>query len=236
MSSSPLNFLGESHRYGLASIIVCQCLKCSTLFRITSCEMTSYSSIPSHYAVNIGATLGQIATWRRADHLKEQLAYIQVPSLSIPTFINLERTMGTAFEEIVSKQLLTTGWMERELAIAQGDYHNRVPAITVVIDAGWSKRSHKHSYNANSGIGVMFGQPQKHCSSLVWGTNITLYMPSTPEVGSQFQPIVAIAIGLVAHVAWRLTSFLKAFGYQKRYMASGTCGLLVIEIALFTTV
>ena len=75
--------------------------------------------------------------------------------------------MGTAFEEIVSKQLLTTGWMERELAIAQGDYHNGVPAITVVIDAGWSKRSHKHSYNANSGIGVMFGQPQKHCSSLV---------------------------------------------------------------------
>ena len=77
--------------------------------------MTSYSSIPSHYAFNIGATLGQIA---RADHLKEQLACIQVPSLSTPTFINLEHTMGTAFEEIVSKQSLTTGWMERESAIA----------------------------------------------------------------------------------------------------------------------
>ena len=83
--------------------------------------MTSYSSIPSNYTVNIGATLGQIANGGGADHLKEQLACIQVPSLSTPTFINLECTMGTVFEEIVSKQLLTTGQMERQLAIVQGN-------------------------------------------------------------------------------------------------------------------
>ena len=71
--------------------------------------MTSYSSTPSHYAVNIGATLGQIATEGGADHLKEQLACIQVPSLSSPTFNDLQHTVGTAFEEIVSRQLLTTG-------------------------------------------------------------------------------------------------------------------------------
>ena len=65
--------------------------------------------------------------------------------------------MGTTFEAIVSTQLLTAGKMERQLAIAQGSYHNGVPAITVVVDAGWSKRSHKHSYNANSGVGVIFG-------------------------------------------------------------------------------
>ena len=27
----------------------------------------------------------------------------------------------------------------------------------MVVDAGWSKRSHKHTYNANSGVGVIFG-------------------------------------------------------------------------------
>ena len=48
--------------------------------------------------------------------------------------------MGTTFEEIVSKQLLAAGQAERELAIANGSYHNGVPAITVVVDAGWSKR------------------------------------------------------------------------------------------------
>ena len=29
------------------------------------------------------------------------------------------------------------------------------PAITVVVDGGWSKRSHKHYYNAKSGVGVI---------------------------------------------------------------------------------
>ena len=130
------------------------------LFRFTSSEVTKYSTT-NHYTVNIGATLGQIATGGGADHLKEQLACIQVPSLSSPTFINLEHTMGTAFETTVSTQLLTAGQMERQLAIAQGNYHNGVPAITVVVDAGWSKRSHKHSYNANSGVGVIFGAATK---------------------------------------------------------------------------
>ena len=146
-----MNFLGESHRYGLASLMVCQCSKCSMLFRFTTSEVTSYSTT-NHYTVNIGATLGQIATGGRADHLKEQLACIQVPFLSTPSFINLECTMGATFEAIVSTQLLTAGKMERQLAIAQGNYHNGVPAITVVVDAGWNKKSHKHSYNANSGV------------------------------------------------------------------------------------
>jgi len=46
-----------------------------------------------------------------------------------------------------------------------------VPAITVVVVAGWSKRSHQHSYNANSGVGVIFaaatkgvGVRKKYCS------------------------------------------------------------------------
>ena len=79
---------------------------------------------------------------RGADHLKEQLACIQVPSLNTPSFINLERTMGATFEATVSTQLLTAGQMERQLAIVQGNYNNQVPAIAVVVDAGWSKRSH----------------------------------------------------------------------------------------------
>ena len=61
---SSLRFLGESHRYGLASIMVCQCLKCSTLFRFTSYDTKN------HYKVNIGAALGQIATGGGGDHLR----------------------------------------------------------------------------------------------------------------------------------------------------------------------
>ena len=48
------------------------------------------------------------------------------------------------------------GIEEREHAIQQGHYHQGVPAITVVVDAGWSKQTHKHTYNALSAVGVIF--------------------------------------------------------------------------------
>ena len=45
-----------------------------------------------------------------------------------------------------------------EAAEESGSYHDGVPAITVIVDGGWSKRSHKHSYNAKSGVGIIIGQ------------------------------------------------------------------------------
>ena len=46
---------------------------------------------------------------------------------------------------------------ERLLAIERDDYHEGVPAITVVADGGWSKRTHKHSYNALGGVAIVVG-------------------------------------------------------------------------------
>ena len=106
--------------------------------------------------------------------------------------------MGTTFEATVSTQLLTAGQMERQLAIAHGNYHNGVPDITMVVDAGWSKRSRKHSYNANPGVGVIFGAAT---TALLFITNIALYVPSTTEMGNQFQLTIAIIIGLIVHSA-----------------------------------
>ena len=53
------------------------------------------------------------------------------------------------------------GQREKELAISNNQYHQGVPSISVVADGGWSKRSHKHSYNAKSGVGVIFGLATK---------------------------------------------------------------------------
>ena len=47
------------------------------------------------------------------------------------------------------------GEEERKLAIERNQFHEGVPAITVILDGGWSKRSHKHSYNAKLGVGVI---------------------------------------------------------------------------------
>ena len=61
----------------------------------------------------------------------------------------------------------------------RGDLHHGVPAITVIVDSGWSTRSHKHSYNAKSGVGIIIGEKtskilhigvrNKYCSACTQG-------------------------------------------------------------------
>ena len=112
----------------------------------------------NHYTTNIQAVLGQISTGGGASHLEEQMAAIQVPTMRNPVFVEIERSLGNVFNEMVVQGLLSAGKEERQLAIDNGQYHQRIyPAITVVVDGGWSKRAHKHSYNAKSGVGVIFG-------------------------------------------------------------------------------
>ena len=57
--------------------------------------------------------------------------------------------------------MVKTGREEKQMPEQNKNYHKEVPAITVVVDGGWSKRSHKHSYNANSGVDVIFGAATK---------------------------------------------------------------------------
>ena len=47
------------------------------------------------------------------------------------------------FVQLVEDNLFAAGKKERSLTLAQGTFHNRVPAIIVVVDGGWSKQSHR---------------------------------------------------------------------------------------------
>ena len=40
-------------------------------------------------------------------------------------------------------------------------YNSGVPSITVICDGGWSKRTHKHSYNALGGVAIIIGAETK---------------------------------------------------------------------------
>lgn len=53
------------------------------------------------------------------------------------------------------------GSEEKCIAIEKGRSHHGVPTITVFVDGGWSKRSHKHSYNAKSGVVIIIGKETK---------------------------------------------------------------------------
>ena len=65
---------------------------------------------------------------------------------------------------------------EKKLAVAKNSYHDGVPAISVIVDAGWSKRSHKHSYNASQGSALSLGLRQKSCYMLVSEISFVAYV------------------------------------------------------------
>ena len=73
---------------------------------------------------------------------------MNLPSLTNRTFINLERKLGEDLEEIVTPELIVAG-EEKWTTVEKGYYSENIPSITVVVDAGWSKR------NANSGVVVI---------------------------------------------------------------------------------
>ena len=50
------------------------------------------------------------------------------------------------------------GLRKKRLDIERGSYHKGIPAIYVVCDGGWSKRTHKHTFG---GVGVIFGAETK---------------------------------------------------------------------------
>ena len=58
------------------------------------------------------------------------------------TFILLECKLGILMEEEVTVELVKTEEEERNLAIERIDFHEGIPAISVVVDAGWSKHTH----------------------------------------------------------------------------------------------
>ena len=109
------------------------------------------------YSVNVGAVLGQISTGGGGAQLEEQMSAIYVPSMRAPRFCILERKLGKVLQKAVTSELISAGEEKKRLAIARGEYHQGIPATTVVVDAGWSKRSHK-----------TFEQRQLRCGSNLW--------------------------------------------------------------------
>ena len=53
--------------------------------------------------------------------------------------------------------MIKAGEEEKALAIANNEYRDGIPAITVLCDGGWSERAHKHIFNDMAGVGVIFG-------------------------------------------------------------------------------
>ena len=75
------------------------------------------------------------------------------PTLSPQNVILVNQSCGSPWAE--------AGKDEKQLSEERVEYYQGVPAITIIVDGGWSKRSHKHSYNANSGVGIISGKAMR---------------------------------------------------------------------------
>ena len=80
-----------------------------------------------------------------------------IPVMTSTTFIRTEREIGEMWKQQLQETMAEAGKEEKRLAEENNEYHEGVPAITVIVDGGWSKRAHKHSYNAKSGVVIIIG-------------------------------------------------------------------------------
>lgn len=112
----------------------------------------------SQWECNLAAVWGEMVTGGGHSRMEETLGVMGVPVMTKASFINVERGIGEQWKQKLRDSMAEAGREEKRLAEEKGDFHEGVPAITVVLDGGWSKRSHKHSYNAKSGVGIIIGK------------------------------------------------------------------------------
>ena len=83
-----------------------------------------------------------------------------------------------------------------EKSVEKGCYHEGVPAMTLIVDGGWSKRSHKHSYNAISGVANILGKETRKLLYMKFATSIAKL------VLDRFQRRNMIVLNLEQNISW----------------------------------
>ena len=148
--------LEGERRDGLASIISSRCSECGhkVLFK-TSRKVKGPKGYP-RWECNLTAVWGQMSTRGGHTRLHETMGILGVPVMSKNTFTDTEQHIGEWWREQLQETMQEAGKEEERLAEERGDFNEGVPAITAIVDGGWSKRSHRHSYNAKSGVGINY--------------------------------------------------------------------------------
>ena len=118
---SPVELIGELRRNGLCSTLLAKCSKCNEEITFTSCNKVELKKpdgkVRSTYQANVEAVIGQMATGGGCNNLEELLCTIGIPSMSKPTFIEIERLLGSFFEAYLGELMLQAGEEEKQIAI-----------------------------------------------------------------------------------------------------------------------
>ena len=66
------------------------------------------------------------------------MSILNVPVMTKNTFTHTEREIGEWWDNRLQEYMLDAGREEKCLAIKENRYHQGVPAISVIVDDGWS--------------------------------------------------------------------------------------------------
>ena len=171
--------LTGEERDGLASIISTQCSRCHHTITLETAKKVKGPRGYRRWECNLAAVWGQMAIGGGHTQLQETMSTLGVPVMTKKNFVQSEHSIGEWWRQELKRSMAAAGEEEKRLAEERGDYHEGIPAITVILDGGWSKRSHKHSYNAKSGVAIIMGKEtgkllhigvrNKYCSGCTQG-------------------------------------------------------------------
>ena len=150
--------VGEHNREGFCSILTSRCAGCQEEFSFSTSAKVQPRSGGQYWECNLAAVWGQMATGGGHAPLTVSMAVMGIPALTKKSFMAIERRIGEWWWDLLQDSMKEAGAKEKALAISKNQYHQGVPAITVVVDGGWCKRTHKHSYNAKSGVGIIISK------------------------------------------------------------------------------
>ena len=148
----------EVNRAGLTSVLTSRCAGCQQEFRFPTSPKVKGMTGGKQWETNLAAVWGQMATVEGHKPFAEMMAVLGVPTMTKKSFITTEKKIGDWWRDLFAESMITAGKEKREIAITNNSYHQGIPAVTVIVDGGWSKRSHKHSYNAKSGVAIINGK------------------------------------------------------------------------------
>ena len=153
-----VSLTGETYRAGLASILSAKCSGCRMEIAFPTSSKVASLSGSQLWECNVAAVWGQMATGGGHAPLAELMSVLGVPVMSKKSFIATEKEVAGKWQASLEEKMREAAEEEKKLAEERGLFHEGIPAITVIVDGGWCKRTHKHSYNAKSGVGIIIGK------------------------------------------------------------------------------
>ena len=139
-----MSLTGEMYRSGMASVLSARCNNCRAEIAFSTSHKVKGVGTGKRWESNVAAVWGQMTTGGGHARLNEVMSTLGVPVMTKKAFTATESAIDKCWWESLEASMKQAAEEEKKMAVERGSYHEGVPAIRVILDAGWSKRSHKH--------------------------------------------------------------------------------------------